>query len=84
MTRESGEKAGDLVDADVGLSGGINGRQAADAAQVVRPELKVLFVTDYAENAIVGNGHLGRGMAVVTNRFQMEALALKIRDMLDD
>lgn len=54
----------------------------ADAARVVRPDLKVLFITGYAENAVVGNGHLERGMALVTKPFQMEVLALKIREML--
>jgi nitrogen-specific signal transduction histidine kinase len=74
----------DLLITDVGLPGGLNGRQVADAARVLRPALKVLFITGYAENAIVGNGHLERGMAVVTKPFQMEALAAKIRDMLQD
>lgn len=64
------------------MPGGINGRQVADAARVVRPDLKVLFITGYAENAVVGNGHLERGMALVTKPFQMEVLALKIREML--
>ena len=72
----------DLLITDVGLPGGLNGRQVADAARVVRPELKVLFITGYAENAVVGNGHLDKGMEVVTKPFQMEALTLKIREML--
>jgi len=72
----------DLLITDVGLPGGINGRQVADAARVVRPDLKVLFITGYAENAVVGNGHLERGLALVTKPFQMEVLALKIREML--
>jgi hypothetical protein len=47
---------------DVGLPGGLNGRQVADAARVSRPELKVLFITGYAENAAIGNGVLEAGM----------------------
>ncbi len=43
---------------DVGLPNGMNGRQVADAARALRPGLKVLFITGYAENAVVGNGHL--------------------------
>ncbi len=53
----------DLLITDVGLPGGMNGRQVADAARIRRPALKVLFVTGYAENAVVGNGHPRRGDA---------------------
>ena len=52
----------DLLVTDVGLPGGMNGRQVADAGRALRPELKVLFITGYAENAVVGNGHLEPGM----------------------
>ncbi len=48
----------DLLVTDVGLPGGMNGRQMADAARVIRPDLKVLFITGYAENAVLGHGHL--------------------------
>ncbi len=53
----------DLVVTDVGLPGGMNGRQMADAARVTRPGLKVVFITGYAENAVVSQGHLEQGMA---------------------
>ena len=46
----------DLLITDVGLPGGMNGRQVADAAREARPDLKVLFVTGFAENAAVGTG----------------------------
>ena len=72
----------DLLVTDVGLPGGMNGRQMADAARVHRPELKVLFITGFAENAIVGNGHLEPGMHVVTKPFAMEALASRIQDLI--
>ena len=61
----------------------MNGRQIADAAREIRPALKILFVTGYAENAAVGNGLLGAGMEVITKPFVMTALANKISDMLD-
>ncbi|WP_435232409.1 PAS domain S-box protein [Methylobacterium sp. sgz302542] len=72
----------DLLVTDVGLPGGMNGRQMADAARVTRPELKVLFITGYAETAVVGNGHLEPGMEVLTKPFVVEALAARIRDLL--
>ena len=73
----------DLLITDVGLPGGMNGRQVADAARVTRPRLKVLFITGYAENAAVGNGYLDAGMEVLTKPFVMEALASRIRDMIE-
>jgi signal transduction histidine kinase/CheY-like chemotaxis protein len=72
----------DLLITDVGLPGGINGRQVADGAREVRPDLKVLFITGYAENAVVGNGHLEPGMQVLAKPFPMEALATRIRDLM--
>ena len=73
----------DLLITDVGLPGGLNGRQLADAARVFRPDLRVLFITGYAENAVIGNGHLDAGMQVITKPFAIEAFGSKVRDMLD-
>ena len=72
----------DLLITDVGLPGGLNGRQVADAARVARPDLKIIFITGYAENAVVGNGQLDRNMSIITKPFQMDVLARKIRDTL--
>lgn len=72
----------DLLITDVGLPGGMNGRQLADAARVSRTDLKVLFITGYAENAVVGNGHLDRGMEVLTKPFTIEALASRIKALI--
>lgn len=44
----------DLLVSDVGLPGGINGRQLADMARVYRPDLKTLFITGFAESAAAG------------------------------
>ena len=73
----------DLLVTDVGLPGGLNGRQVADAARVKRPALKVLFITGFAENAAVGNGHLEPGMSVLTKPFPMAAIVNKVRELID-
>jgi CheY-like chemotaxis protein len=73
----------DLLISDVGLPGGMNGRQVADAARETRPELKVLFITGYAENAAVGNGLLAPGMEVMTKPFAMADLAVKVHEMIE-
>jgi signal transduction histidine kinase len=73
----------DLLITDVGLPGGLNGRQVADAARLVRPDLKVLFITGFAENAVVAGGHLAAGMAVITKPFVLSALGQKVRDLIE-
>jgi PAS domain S-box-containing protein len=73
----------DLLITDVGLPGGMNGRQVADAARLGRGDLKVLFITGYAENAAVGNGYLEPGMEVLTKPFPMAALGNKVHDMIE-
>jgi PAS domain S-box-containing protein len=73
----------DLLVTDVGLPGGMNGRQLADAARVARPKLKVLFITGYAENAAVGKKFLKPGMHVLTKPFAMEKLAVCIESILN-
>ncbi|WP_244936469.1 ATP-binding protein [Methylobacterium currus] len=72
----------DLLVTDVGLPGGLNGRQMADAARTTRPDLKVLFITGYAENALLTNGELDPGMAVLTKPFAVDALAARIREII--
>jgi CheY-like chemotaxis protein len=74
----------DLLITDVGLPGGMNGRQVADAARTANPDLKVLFVTGYAENAAVREGRLEPGMEVITKPFALAALAAKVREMIED
>ncbi|MGI4954902.1 MAG: PAS domain-containing protein [Janthinobacterium lividum] len=72
----------DLLITDVGLPGGMNGRQLADAARVGRPGLRVLFITGYAENAVLGQGDLAPGMHVMTKPFAIEALAVRIKALI--
>ncbi len=93
-TLEAGDGAGglallqsprkiDLLVTDVGLPGGMNGRQMADAGRALRPGLKILFITGYAENAVIGNGRLDPGMAIVTKPFSIDQLGTKVREMLE-
>ena len=63
----------DLLITDVGLPGGLNSRQVADAGREVQP---VLFITGYAENAAVGNGCLEHGMQVLTKPFAARGRAI--------
>jgi PAS domain S-box-containing protein len=72
----------DLLITDVGLPGGMNGRQLADAARQKRPDLKVLFITGYAESAVVINNRLERGMHVLSKPFTLEVLSAKISAIL--
>jgi PAS domain S-box-containing protein len=71
----------DLLVTDVGLPG-LNGRQVADAARVNRPNLKVLFMTGYAERA-ADNEFLEAGMEVIPKPFTMETLAGRISAIID-
>ena len=71
----------DLLLTDVGLPGGMNGRQVAEAARGYQPGLKVLFITGYAENAALDGGLLDPVTQVMTKPFGMQALIEKIRGM---
>ncbi|WP_288585925.1 ATP-binding protein, partial [uncultured Methylobacterium sp.] len=72
----------DLLVTDVGLPGGMNGRQLADAARASRPGLKVLFITGFAETALFDNDRIEPGMAVLTKPFAVDVLAARIREMI--
>lgn len=72
----------DLLVTDVGLPGGVNGRQMADAGRAVRPDLRTLFITGYAETAVIRNGQLEPGMQILTKPFAVDALAARIRELM--
>ena len=73
----------DLLITDVGLPGGMNGRPVADAARELRPDLKVLVITGYAQNAVAGAGRLAPGMQVLTKPFALEALAQRTCSLIE-
>ena len=72
-----------LLFTDVGLPGGMNGRQLVEAALRLRPGLRVLFTTGYAQNAIVHHGRLDPGIDLISKPFTAAALAIKMRELLD-
>jgi CheY-like chemotaxis protein len=72
----------ELMVSDVGLPG-MNGRQLAEVARQHRPQLPILFITGYAENAAIRSGFLGANMAMITKPFDLDALANKISKMIN-
>ncbi|MBD9443255.1 response regulator [Pseudomonas sp. PDM04] len=71
----------DLMISDVGLPG-MNGRQLAEIGRQYRPDLKVLFITGYAEHAAVRGGFLDSGMQMITKPFTFDLLTAKVREMI--
>jgi len=72
----------DLLVTDVGLPGGMNGRQLAEAALAARPELRVLFITGYAETTVISGGDLRPGMHIVTKPFSLDTLGRRIKEII--
>ncbi len=72
----------DLLITDIGLPGGLDGRQVADAARALRPGLKVLFITGYAEQSVTDRKGLEPGMQVLAKPFALEELVERVRQML--
>jgi CheY-like chemotaxis protein len=71
----------DLMISDVGLPG-MNGRQLAETARAHRPELPILFITGYAENAAIRSGFLGANMSMVTKPFSLDELAARVSELI--
>jgi PAS domain S-box-containing protein len=78
---QSGRRV-DLLVTDVGLPGGMNGRQLADAALSGRADLKVLFITGYAEKAVIGDGSLKPPMYILTKPFSLETLGRCVEQII--
>ncbi|HEU4804223.1 MAG TPA: response regulator, partial [Nitrobacter sp.] len=75
------DKPVDLLLTDIGLPG-MNGRQLADQARELRPHLKILFMTGYAENAANAEGFLQPGMDMITKPFDLGHLSQRVRDII--
>ncbi|MGI3903463.1 MAG: PAS domain S-box protein [Janthinobacterium lividum] len=75
-----GDERIDLLVTDVGLPG-MNGRQLAEQGRQLRPNLRVLFITGYAEEATFG-GHLDPGLQMLAKPFAIDALTDRIREMI--
>ena len=73
----------DLLFTDVVLPGGMNGRQIAEAAQEIRPGLKVLYTSGYSENAIIHHGRLDRGVELLSKPYRRSELAAKLRKVIE-
>jgi PAS domain S-box-containing protein len=73
-----------LLFTDVVLPGGMTGAQMAAQARALRDDLKVLFTTGYARNAIIHHGRLDKGVHLISKPFTLQELGAKVRDVLDD
>jgi DNA-binding LytR/AlgR family response regulator len=73
-----------LLITDIGLPNSLNGRQLADAARARRPHLRVLFITGYAENAVISHGHLTHDMHVMMKPFTLETLSSRVIQIISN
>jgi two-component system NtrC family sensor kinase len=78
-----GEPAVALLFTDVVLPGGMNGRQLAEEVLRRRPAVKVLFATGYTRNAIIHEGRLDPDVELLAKPFTADALARKVRQILE-
>lgn len=72
----------DLLFTDIVMPG-MNGRQLADKARASRPDLKVLYTSGFTKNAVVHNGVLDAGVALISKPFTIDDLTIKVRQVLD-
>jgi len=82
LSRVRGGGRLDLLVTDIGLPGGLNGRQVAEAVRVEQPGVPVLFVTGYAEHTVLGQGALGSGFFVQTKPFALDRLVERVGEIV--
>ena len=75
------DRAIDLLVTDVGLPGGMTGRQLADSGRALRPELRVLFITGYAETSVLHDAR-APGVRVLTKPFALDVFAAQVRELV--
>jgi PAS domain S-box-containing protein len=73
-----------LMVTDIGLPGNMDGRQLADAARALLPELQILFVTGYAKQSIADHGSLPPGMQLLVKPFTMDVFSAKVKSMVEE
>ncbi len=73
----------DLLFSDVVLPGGMNGPALASEARVWQPDLRVLYMSGYTENAIIHHGRVDKGVILLQKPFRRADLAAKVREALD-
>lgn len=72
----------DLLLTDIVLPGRLNGNQLGQAARSRRPDLKVLYVSGYSENAIIHHGRLDPGVELLSKPFRRVDLAMRLQNLL--
>lgn len=68
----------DLLLTDVVLPGGMNGREIADQAKVLQPNIRVIFMSGYSENSIIHHGRLDKGVTLIQKPFRKMDLVREI------
>jgi DNA-binding response OmpR family regulator len=72
----------DLLISDIGLPG-MSGRELAELARIHRPDLPILLITGYAENAANRGAYLGANMSMITKPFDLKVLAAKVSELIN-
>ncbi len=62
---------------------GMSGRKLVDRLKVIHPEIKVLYMSGYTDNAILHHGILEPGTNFIQKPFTVESLPRKVREVLD-
>ncbi|MGE0667322.1 MAG: PAS domain S-box protein [Sphingomonadales bacterium] len=73
----------DLLLADVVLPRGMSGSEVSAAVTALVPGCRTLYMSGYTDNAIVHQGRLDPGVALLSKPFTRQALAAKIREVLE-